>query len=299
MSSFEAILEAFKTSFEPSLRDVIGTLPQGAERLEEATVYSLMAGGKRLRSILVKAGARAAGCEQQSWLTPAIAVELVHTYSLIHDDLPAMDDDHLRRGQPTCHVAFDEATAILAADGLQAAAFDCLANREDASLSNRQRLHMVALLARASGLYGMVAGQAIDEASSGKIITLAQLEKMHRLKTGALIKASLGLGCLCTESPESPVYQQLLSIGELLGLAFQVVDDILDVEGDTHTLGKPQGSDLHHNKNTYPSLMGLDAAKDYARTLKERVDGQIARLEGVGDVELLKQITEYVLIRDH
>lgn len=236
-------------------------------RLRSAMRYSLFNGGKRVRPILAYASALAINPQQNLELIDPIAcaLECLHSYSLVHDDLPAMDDDDLRRGKPTCHIAYNEATAILAGDGLQTLAFDYLTRTE---LGPSTQIRLIKALAWGSGVEGMVLGQAIDLAAVNQQLTLNQLENMHRHKTGALIRASVRMGAIATNA--SP--QQLLDIdryASAIGLAFQVQDDILDVTADTATLGKQQGADIAHNKPTYVSLLGLDAAREKTQKLYE------------------------------
>ena len=239
------------------------------ERLYEAMRYSVMNGGKRVRPLLVYAACEALEGDVALADGAACAVELIHAYSLVHDDLPAMDDDDLRRGQPTTHKAFDEACAILAGDGLQSLAFEALAcdplNPSDPSL----RLDMLASLARAAGPAGMVGGQAIDLGSVGLKLDRNALELMHRHKTGALIEVSVRLGALASGRADVQKLAALQQYAQAVGLAFQVQDDILDVESDTATLGKHQGADIARDKPTYPSLLGMDSAKAYALELRD------------------------------
>ena len=247
----------------------VAPLPQ-LERLYQAMRYSVMNGGKRVRPLLVYAACEALNGDKASADGAACAVELIHAYSLVHDDLPAMDDDDLRRGQPTTHKAFDEACAILAGDGLQSLAFEAMAearhNPPDAAL----RLRMFAVLARAAGPAGMVGGQAIDLGSVGLKLDREALELMHRHKTGALIEASVQLGALASGHADADSLGALSHYARAIGLAFQVQDDILDVESDTATLGKHQGADIARDKPTYPALLGLDAAKAYAIELRDQ-----------------------------
>lgn len=227
--------------------------------------YSLMAGGKRLRPLLCLAACELSGQQSNNALTPACAIEILHTYSLIHDDLPAMDNDDLRRGKPSCHKAFDEATAILAGDALQTLAFDLLASHGDHT--DAQRLAMLRTLAQATGASGMVAGQMQDMEAEGRALALAELEEMHRLKTGRLIEASLLLGAQAAGVDDAPQLARMRQIGQLLGLAFQVQDDILDVTGNTSELGKASGADAALRKSTFPALLGLEQSQAYARNL--------------------------------
>ncbi len=263
--------------------------------LTEASLYSVESGGKRVRPALLYASALAVSGElDYPRLTgPACAVELIHTYSLVHDDLPAMDDDDLRRGRPSLHKAFDEATAILVGDGLQARAFELLATAP--GMSAEQRVAMVETLAAAAGAAGMVGGQFIDIGATGSDMSLEQLKAMHSLKTGALIQAALALGGIAAGGDERQL-DALDSYGEHIGLAFQVVDDILDVEGDTQTLGKTRGKDTEANKPTYVRLMGLEGARSEAqRLLQAAVDA----LAGFGaHADRLRDLAHYIVERD-
>ncbi|WP_373001053.1 (2E,6E)-farnesyl diphosphate synthase [Marinobacter sp.] len=264
-------------------------------RLQEAMRYSVLGGGKRIRPALCLAAAKALGQSGEAALIPACAVELIHAYSLIHDDLPAMDDDELRRGRPTTHIAFDEATAILAGDALQALAFGWLADAP--GLSEPVRLTMVRELARASGHGGMVGGQAIDLESVGKTLTMAQLETMHRHKTGALIEASVRFGALTAPSVSEQALVSLTQYAKALGLAFQVQDDLLDIEGDTSVIGKPQGSDAARAKPTYPALLGITGAREHLAALLE--SAQQSLREFGTEADPLRTMAEYVVARTH
>jgi len=264
-------------------------------RLVSAMRYSLFAGGKRIRPILVLAAAKAAGGKDDA-LLPACAVELVHTYSLIHDDLPAMDDDDFRRGRPTCHRAFDEGTAVLAGDALLTMAFDLLSGEdkwEGAGTEDHLRLRMVQELARAAGWRGMVGGQQVDMDSEGSEPDLPTLEYIHTHKTGALIRCSLILGGLSANADEV-ILKALASFGEKIGLAFQVVDDILDVTATTEEMGKDQGSDAERGKVTYPGLFGLKGARERAFKL---VDDAKIVMDGIDSTGRLAEIADYVLLR--
>jgi geranylgeranyl pyrophosphate synthase len=288
--------EASFSSLATLDRNRSGSLHPALEHLQPAIHHALQAGGKRVRPLLVYAAGHAVTTSSQSNTAlegAACAIELIHTYSLIHDDLPAMDDDDLRRGKPSLHKAYDEATAILVGDGLQARAFELLADAP--GLSAEQRIAMVKVLAAAAGPRGMVGGQFIDIQATNSDMTLAQLQAMHSLKTGALIRASLALGGIAAGANE----QQLSALDEYgahIGLAFQVVDDILDVEGDSATLGKTQGKDEEANKPTYVKLMGLDGAKAEARRLLEEA---LAALEAFGEsADLLRDLARYIVARD-
>ncbi|HLD68647.1 MAG TPA: farnesyl diphosphate synthase [Pseudomonas sp.] len=239
-------------------------------RLYEAMRYSVINGGKRVRPLLVYGTCEALGGDLDRADGAACAVELIHAYSLVHDDLPAMDDDDLRRGQPTTHKAFDEASAILAGDGLQSLAFEVLADARGNPRDANLRLQMLACLGRAAGPAGMVGGQAIDLGSVGRKLDRQALEVMHRHKTGALIEASVRLGALASGRADSATLDALQTYAQAVGLAFQVQDDILDVESDTLTLGKRQGADIARDKPTYPALLGLEPAKAYALELRDQ-----------------------------
>ena len=280
---------------EEQLLSALASLKLADQRLADAMQYGLLNGGKRLRPFLAYATAEALGGEWQQADAAACALEMVHSYSLVHDDLPAMDDDDLRRGKPTCHVAFDEATAILAGDGLLTAAFEVLAG---APTSDPQRLTLIRLLAQSAGGAGMVAGQAIDLNHVGKSMTLAELENMHRHKTGALILAAVEMGAYSVSvTLGDKIAAALRTYAEAIGLAFQVQDDILDIESDTETLGKAQGADVALNKPTYPALLGLDGAKQKARELVEQAQQALEALPG--DSSTLAALAQYIIERDH
>ena len=262
-------------------------------RLIEAMRYATLSGGKRLRPVLVYAAGRTTGAADTALDAMAAAVEMIHVYSLIHDDLPAMDDDDLRRGRPTCHKAFDEATAILAGDALQALAFDVL-TAGVIDLPGKTGLQAVGELAGAAGLHGMAGGQAIDLGACGQPIDLPDLERMHRLKTGALIRASVRLGALAgTPDPDS--LERLTRYAECIGLAFQIRDDVLDVEGDPEVLGKACGADARLHKPTFPSLQGLEASRERAVAL---IDEALAELQPFGqEADLLRFLARYIVDR--
>lgn len=262
-------------------------------RLDEAMRYSVLGGGKRIRPALCLATARALGSNQTAAIAPACALELVHAYSLVHDDLPAMDDDDLRRGRSTVHIAFDEATAILAGDALQTLAFALLSDAPE--LSDQQRMSMIRTLARASGHQGMVGGQAIDLESVGQQLTIDQLENMHRHKTGALIEASVRLGALTADTVTEQQLAALARFASALGLAFQVQDDLLDIEGETAVIGKRQGSDVARAKPTFPSLLGIAGAREH---LNELLSQAHQALDGFGEeAGALRAMADYVVAR--
>ena len=267
-------------------------------RLLEAMRYSLFNGGKRVRPILVFASAEAFAESNSYSDRAAIAVEAIHAYSLIHDDLPAMDDDDLRRGQPTCHIAFDEATAILAGDALQAFAFEALCESSDVNkegIDARTQLEMIHILSHASGANGMVGGQSIDLAAVDQTLTIHQLETMHRLKTGALISACVRLGAMSTGLASDAQLHALHLYADAIGLAFQVQDDILDVTSSTHTLGKQQGADAALSKPTYISLLGVDAAKQKAQQLHEQALDALSAFDYRADN--LRHLSAYIINR--
>ena len=293
--SFSDLLLQAQTRVEQQLLALLGELGVADARLAQAMQYGLLNGGKRLRPFLAYATASALGGSWSQADASACALEMVHSYSLVHDDLPAMDDDDLRRGKPTCHIAFDEATAILAGDGLLTAAFEVLAN---SPVSDGQRLQLIGILSRSAGAAGMVAGQAIDLSHVGQAMTLEQLENMHRHKTGALILAAVEMGAYSVEAaPGAAVLQGLRHYAEAIGLAFQVQDDILDIESDTATLGKTQGADVALNKPTYPALLGLDGAKAKARELVAEAQQALQVLPG--DQSVLRGLAQYIIERDH
>jgi geranylgeranyl pyrophosphate synthase len=245
------------------------------DRLLEAMRYSTLAGGKRVRPVLVYATGESLGASLETLDAAAAAVELIHVYSLVHDDLPAMDNDDLRRGRPTCHRAFDEATAILTGDALQARAFEVLA-QAPASISAAARIEMLRVLADSIGTRGMAGGQAIDLAAVKQSLTESALERMHRQKTGALIQASVLLGAISAELEDPRELAALTEFGAEIGLAFQIQDDILDVEGNTDSLGKRAGADAERVKPTYPSVLGLEAARVQAVARRDRAIAALA-----------------------
>ncbi|MDO9318930.1 MAG: (2E,6E)-farnesyl diphosphate synthase [Gammaproteobacteria bacterium] len=280
---------------QAALSDHLEALPSSAAGLRKAMQYACLQGGKRVRPLLVYAAARALGESLAKADIAACAVELVHCYSLVHDDLPAMDDDALRRGIPTVHIAFNEATAILAGDALLSLAFRLLSDPPSAGVSDGTSLRMINLLAAASGYEGMVSGQSIDFDAMGHTLTLEQLENMHSLKTGALISASVQLGALCTERATTAQLAALQHYSRCIGLAFQVQDDILDVISDTATLGKTQGADQALNKPTYVSLLGLEGATRKARELCDAAVDALRDFDTHADA--LRQIALYIVER--
>ncbi|NMM39956.1 (2E,6E)-farnesyl diphosphate synthase [Pseudoalteromonas arctica] len=271
--------------------------PLDTERsIKQATHYSVLNGGKRLRPFLVYATGKMLGANKQDLDVLAAAIECIHSYSLIHDDLPAMDDDDLRRGRPTCHIVYGEAHAILAGDALQTLAFNLIANHPF-NVPAQQQLKMIAALAKASGIEGMVGGQALDIAATDKLVNLAELERIHKLKTGALLNCAITLGALCAADTNQQTLLQLKLFGDAIGLAFQVQDDILDIEGDTQVLGKPQGSDVAANKATYPALLGLTGAKQKAQSLLKCALDALAAIDA--DTSELENLAKYIVERDY
>ena len=295
--SLDEFLNHSKSRVEPYLNTAIGKR-RASGVLSQAMAYSAVQGGKRVRAALVYGAARACGVDDVAALDPlAAAVEAMHAYSLIHDDLPAMDDDALRRGQPSCHVAFDEATAILAGDALQALAFELLVKAHGPQISAEQCLAMVACLAQASGAKGMVAGQMLDMAAVHDAVNLAQLERLHSLKTGALIVASVEIGALSQNHVSTKQIDFLRTYAQAIGLAFQVQDDILDIESDTATLGKAQGSDMINDKSTYPALLGMTAAK--ARLMELHQQAKESVTEFGAAAQPLVWLADFIVTRKH
>jgi farnesyl diphosphate synthase len=267
-TQLSARLAAYRARIEHVLDRALAQPEGGTERLQQAMRYSTLGAGKRLRPSLVYLTGESLGAPLTRLDAPAAAVELIHVYSLVHDDLPAMDDDDLRRGRPTCHRAFDEGTAVLVGDALQALAFTVLAAEPLPVTSAQARLEMIRVLSRATGTRGMAGGQAIDLSAVGQKLTVEGIENMHRRKTGALIECSVVLGALAAGVTAGPELQALQTFGAEIGLAFQIQDDILDVEGDAELLGKTTGADAAHLKPTYPSTVGLPAARQRAEQLR-------------------------------
>ena len=286
----------YRVRIEAVLDRALPIPDSGSQRLVEAMRYSALAGGKRLRPTLVYSAGVALGASLESLDDPAAAVELIHVYSLVHDDLPAMDDDDLRRGRPSCHRAFDEATAILAGDALQALAFEILAGPAHLTDEEALRRHtMCRLLAHRIGTVGMAGGQAIDLESVGKRIDLAALQDMHRRKTGALIEASVLLGAVAAGVTSGPLYHALQDYSAAIGLAFQIQDDILDVTGTTDAIGKIAGADAALDKPTYTSLLGLEGARAAAAEQHRRALTAVAPLGAAG--QELAKLADFVVGR--
>jgi geranylgeranyl diphosphate synthase, type II len=291
----EARMRAYQTRVQGVLDAALPSADLIPHRLHAAQRYAVLGGGKRLRPLLVYCTGEALGIPLPILDAPAAAVELIHSYSLVHDDLPAMDDDDLRRGLPTTHRAFDEATAILAGDALQVLAFALLSRDRTPGVSSDARLKMIQILADASGTTGMAGGQAIDLAAVGRNLNLEELEAMHRLKTGALIRASVLMAAACSDNLGVAEWDALDGYSQDIGLAFQIQDDILDVEGKTEEIGKTSGADAARAKPTYPSVLGLDAAKTRAVELKLRACDRLAAL-GSG-AQVLAWLASYVIER--
>jgi len=292
-ADFQGWIAAHQVRFEDVLRELLPRSEVAPQRLHEAMRYAVLDGGKRVRPLLAFAAGELAGAELMRVNVVAAAVELIHAYSLVHDDMPCMDDDVLRRGKPTCHVQYDEATALLVGDSLQSLAFQLLGEHRLSDNAQRQ-LEMIKLLAVATGSRGMAGGQAIDHASVGKSLTLPELEFMHIHKTGALIRAATLLGAHCG-TVSSAQLDKLDRFGKLIGLAFQVVDDVLDCEADTATLGKTAGKDADNAKPTYVSLLGIHDARDMAHRLHREA---LEALAGFGDAaQRLRELADFIVLR--
>ena len=292
---FQSRLSSYQQRVNSALDKYLPTDDPPEHNLAEAIRYSVIGGGKRIRPAMVYAAGEAMGVSTDLLDIPACAIEMIHAYSLIHDDLPAMDNDDLRRGFPTCHKAFDEATAILAGDALQALAYEILAKDDHKELTPEHRINMLSLLTEASGAHGMAGGQAVDLASVGKQLNLAQLENMHRLKTGALIRASILLGAMCQQNISDDEINILSEYSLCIGLSFQIQDDILDVIGDTETLGKPQGSDEAQEKPTFPAIIGLEESKQLALEQHQQAINILQPLDERADS--LRELSAYIVER--
>lgn len=293
--SLETFLRDCQSRVNNSLQALLAGLDLNP-RLLEAMGYATLNGGKRIRPVLVYAAAEAVNAPVESADTPACAVELIHSYSLAHDDLPAMDDDDLRRGQPSLHKAYDDATAILVGDALQCFAFEIL-SQADSNTQGANRMRMLRELARASGAQGMVGGQIEDFEAVGNQLSLDQLQAMHEKKTGALITASVLMGALCEPDIDEHSLSALRSYGRYVGLAFQVQDDVLDETADTSVLGKPQGSDRLKDKPTYVSLLGLDGARSKALELVEQAQATLDDFSY--SAGRLRELASYIVRRSH
>ena len=288
--TIDEILEQYAARVNQKLENCLPSQSESPERLHQAMRYAVLGEGKRIRPALLYATGETLGLTLDRLDTAACAIELMHSYSLVHDDLPAMDDDELRRGRPTCHKAFDEATAILAGDAIQAHAFSILAN--DTTCEHRSKL--IQLLADSSGSTGMAGGQAIDLASVNKTLNETEIETMHRLKTGALIKASVLMPVFISNADKKTV-RHFSHFAEHIGLAFQIRDDILDIQSDTETLGKPQGSDIKQNKPTYPAIVGMQQAQQKTEKLLELALNEISEFQTSN--KTLRLVSEYMVQR--
>jgi farnesyl diphosphate synthase len=266
-------------------------------RLHEAMRYSVLGGGKRIRPALLFATAKTLGLSEDQVEAAACAIELIHVYSLVHDDLPAMDDDDLRRGRPTCHKAFDEATAVLVGDALQPLAFQLLARDPALPASAAIRLRLVDILSEASGTFGMAGGQAIDLAVQGQRVDIAQVEDLHARKTGAIIRASVLMAAECVPQLERSAYDALNEFATAIGLAFQIQDDLLDVLGDVSTLGKATGADRERDKPTHPAIIGIEASQERVHLLHGQA---LAALSGFGErAAPLRALADWLLSRHY
>lgn len=296
-SSFHETLTHYRQRVDNALLTHLPALESSGTQLPTVMHYAVTNGGKRVRPVLTYATGKALNLSLDRVDVAACALEMMHAYSLVHDDLPAMDDDDLRRGKPTCHKAFDEALAILAGDALQALAFTILARNRDPLVSDTAKLRMVEILGEASGAKGMAAGQAIDLESVGHTLTLDELENMHNHKTGALIQASVLLPAALSESTDPELMPRLEGYAGAVGLCFQIVDDILDVVSDTETLGKKQGADIALNKPTYPALLGLEGAREHAQRMHQTA---LSHLDGLGpDFDELRTLSAYIMQRTY
>jgi geranylgeranyl diphosphate synthase type II len=281
-ADFAAQLQGWQTRIEHELSARLPAIEVQPSRLHEAIRYSVLGGGKRVRPALIYATGAALGVPESMLDGAACAVELIHAYSLVHDDLPAMDNDDLRRGRPTCHKAFDEATAILVGDSLQVLAFELLANGPGLPADAATRLKLVQLLAIASGTSGMAGGQALDLAAIGRKLSLAEVEEMHVRKTGALIHACVMMGAACAPQLAENLTRALDEYARAIGLAFQIQDDLLDVEGDVAVIGKATGADRALDKPTYPSVAGVEASHQRMHELHARALSALQALDAAG-----------------
>ncbi len=297
VAQFPELLKSWQARMEEALARRLPDPKAVPARLHEAMRYSVLGGGKRIRPALVFATARTLGLGDAEVESVACAIEFVHVYSLVHDDLPAMDDDDLRRGRPTCHKAFDEATAILTGDALQSLAFQVLACDPTLTATPGTRLRLIELLGEASGTFGMAGGQAIDLAAQGTALNIAQIEEMHERKTGALIRASVLMAATCVPTLEPRLYQALAGFVDPIGLAFQIQDDLLDVLGDVSTLGKAVGADSERAKPTHPSVLGVPASQERVRLLHAQA---LQSLEPfAARAEPLRQLAGWLLARSY
>tara|TARA_B100000676_G_scaffold310881_1_gene378826 strand:+ start:4045 stop:4938 length:894 start_codon:yes stop_codon:yes gene_type:complete len=293
--NFQDWAKAKQSRIETSLDNFLPTIKTSPKRLHDAMRFSVMGGGKRIRPLLAFAAGEISKANEERVTIAAIAIELIHTYSLVHDDLPCMDDDVLRRGKPTCHIEYDEATALLVGDSLQSLAFQLLSENNLADTPLIQ-LKMINNLAQAAGSCGMAGGQAFDLDSVGKELNLPELEFMHIHKTGALIRSAVMIGASCGKNMSTLQLKNLDNFAKNIGLAFQVVDDVLDTEATTATLGKTAGKDADNNKPTYVSILGVQKARELAEKLRQDA---YQELEIFGERAMrLRQLTDYIIQRD-
>jgi farnesyl diphosphate synthase len=294
LSSFQ---QTSRDRVNSTLSQVILQLPEHSEKLKQAMEYALLIGGKRMRPFLVYATGQMLSIQKSDLDGPAAAIEAIHAYSLIHDDLPAMDDDDLRRGNPTCHIQFDEATAILAGDALQTLAFEILCDYPLSPEFEIRRIELVRIVSKAAGYNGMCGGQAMDLAATDQVISQPQLEELHNKKTGALLSACVEMAIALATDITPRNKQHLMNFAKTIGLAFQVQDDILDVVGDSTVLGKPQGSDQAHNKSTYPAMLGLEQAQTYLDELHQQALQALRALPY--NTQMLVSFTDFVIHRTY
>jgi farnesyl diphosphate synthase len=292
----DAALKRWGARADEALARTLPREDQAPLELHKAMRYAVLGGGKRLRPVLVYVTGSAFGVPAEALDSSACAVEIIHAYSLVHDDLPAMDDDALRRGRPTCHIVFGEAMAILAGDALQALAFEVLADDARLHADPRNHVEMLRTLAAACGAHGMAGGQAFDLAAVGKALTPAELERMHVYKTGALIRASVRLGALAAGCRDEGTLDALGRYGHAIGLAFQIRDDILDIEGDSATIGKTAGKDAANDKPTYPAILGMDGARAYLDELTRTALDAVAPLGP--NFSVLTELARFIAERD-
>jgi farnesyl diphosphate synthase len=293
--NFDNLTRAWLNRIESKLDSVLPPGDRQPARLHEAMRYSVLGGGKRIRPVLVYATGEALGVDLARLDGPAAAIELMHAFSLVHDDLPAMDDDDLRRGRPTTHIAYDEATAILAADALQPLAFQVLATDPSMACDAQTRLKLIEQLAEACGSDGMTGGQSIDLSAEGRQLEADELELMYQLKTGRLLKVSVLSAAYCADL-QHPLLPALERFVDAVGLAFQIKDDLLDIEGETAVIGKQQGADIQRGKATWPALFGMDAAR---ATTQKLLDQALAELEVLGpEADGLRNVARYIVNRE-
>jgi farnesyl diphosphate synthase len=296
-SSFSSIHQDVQSRIDQKLSEFIDQQTQAADQLVAAMKYSVIGGGKRMRPLLLSIVGEMLGAKQDDLDVASMAIECIHAYSLIHDDLPAMDDDALRRGKPTNHIQYGEATAILAGDALQTLAFEIILNHPLSPENTSKRIELAKLIAKAAGVNGMCAGQSIDLIATGSSISLEQLTQLHQLKTGALLEACVSLGAILAPEINDEQVQLLQKYANKIGLAFQVQDDILDVVSDSETLGKPQGSDFDLDKNTFVSHLGLEGSQSFLQKLHHEALQAISSLPY--NTEKLKAFTDFLVSREY